>query len=56
MKQQYKGTDAKGLFDEQETLQKLSDIGNPLELLSRAIDFEMFREELELLSKAVVSY
>ena len=45
--QKYKITGNKGLFDEQETQQKLSSIGNPLEMLSKVIDFEMFRESLE---------
>jgi len=36
-----------GLFDEQETYQKLSEIGNPLEKISSVIDFEMFRNTLE---------
>lgn len=45
--QPYKATGNKGLFDEQETSQKLSVIGNPLELISSVIDFEMFRHLLE---------
>ena len=45
--QKYKKTGNRGLFDEQETYQKLSDIGNPLEKISKVIDFEMFREILE---------
>ena len=45
--QNYKKTGNKGLFDEQETEQKLSRIGNPLEMISKVIDFEMFRENLE---------
>ncbi len=43
----YKTTGNRGLFDEQDTYQKLSDIGNPLEKISKVIDFEMFRENLE---------
>lgn len=43
----YKKTGNRGLFDEQETYQKLSDIGNPLEKISEVIDFEMFRDILE---------
>ena len=35
------------LFDSEITLQKLSNLGNPLEKLSSVIDFEMFRERLE---------
>jgi transposase len=45
--QNYKKTGNKGLFDEQETEQKLSSIGNPLEMISKVIDFEMFRGKLE---------
>ncbi|NOX46356.1 MAG: IS5 family transposase [Chlorobi bacterium] len=40
-------TGNKGLFDEQETYQKLSDIGNPLEVISKVLGFGMFRENLE---------
>ena len=36
-----------GLFDEQDTYQKLSAIVNPLEMTSKVVDFEMFREVLE---------
>jgi len=43
----YKTTGHRGLFDEQETHQKLSYIGNPLEKISKVIGFEMFREILE---------
>ena len=43
----YKKTGNIGLFDEQETYQKLSDIGNPLEKISKVVDFEMFRDTLE---------
>jgi transposase len=43
----YKSQGKYGLFDEQETCQKLSDIGNPLEKISSVIDFEMFRNTLE---------
>ncbi len=43
----YKTRGNRGLFDEQETYQKLSDIGNPLDKISKVIDFEMFREFLE---------
>ena len=45
--QKYKTTGSRGLFDEQDTYQKLSDIGNPLEMISKVIDFEMFRDVLE---------
>ena len=43
----YKTTGNRGLFDEQETYQKLSAIGNPLEMISKVIEFEMFRSILE---------
>lgn len=45
--QKYKNSGNRGLFDEQETCQKLSAIGNPLEKINNVIDFEMFREVLE---------
>lgn len=48
MKQQkYKSTGRKGLFDEQEIIQKLESIGNPLDMIGNVIDFEMFRYSLE---------
>lgn len=43
----YKPTGTKGLFDEEEICQKLSSIGNPLELISKVVDFEIFRDTLE---------
>lgn len=43
----YKTTGNKGLFDEQENYEKLSVIGNPLEMIQDVIDFEIFREILE---------
>ena len=45
--QKYKKTGNKGLFDEQETYQRLSSIGNPLEMISKVVGFEMFRDMLE---------
>jgi len=45
--QKYKSTGNRGLFDEQENLSKLSAKGNPLERISKVIDFEFFREALE---------
>ena len=45
--QKYETTGNKGLFDEEENYQKLSDIGNPLKLISKVIDFEVFRASLE---------
>ena len=49
----YKSQGKYGLFDEQETCQKLSDIGNPLEKISSVIDFEMFRNKVEENAKAL---
>ena len=39
----YKTKGEKGLFDEQFTIERLSEIGNPLEMISNVIDFERFR-------------
>lgn len=46
-KQMYKTRGNKGLFDEQFNNEQLSSIGNPLEAISKVIDFEMFRSLLE---------
>lgn len=43
----YKTQGKKTLFDEQNSLVLLSEIGNPLEMISNVIDFEMFRSTLE---------
>lgn len=43
----YKVTGKKGLFDEHDTYEKLSEIGNPLERISQVVDFEIFRSTLE---------
>ncbi|MBK5192461.1 MAG: IS5/IS1182 family transposase, partial [Flavobacteriaceae bacterium] len=43
----YKSTGKKSLFDDQFSAEKLSEIGNPLDKISKAIDFEMFRDSLE---------
>lgn len=43
----YKSTGNRGLFDEQENVAKLAAIGNPLEMISNVIDFEIFRDTLE---------
>lgn len=43
----YKTTGNRGLFDEEASVEKLSAIGNPLEMISKVIDFEMFRATLE---------
>lgn len=46
-KQIYKSTGKKSLFDDQFSIEKLSEIGNPLEKINNVIDFEMFRFLLE---------
>ena len=46
-KQEYKTQGNVGLFDDEETLKKLNNMGNPLDRLSGVIDFEMFRDILE---------
>jgi len=43
----YKSTGKKGFFDEKLSVARLSDIGNPLEAISKVVDFEMFRVTLE---------
>ena len=43
----YKTKGEKGLFDEQFTIDRLSEIGNPLEKISNVIEFEAFRTILE---------
>ncbi len=43
----YKTQGRQGLFDEEFTKDRLSVIGNPLESVSKVLDFEMFRESLE---------
>ncbi|MBS4062626.1 MAG: IS5 family transposase [Bacteroidetes bacterium] len=45
--QKYKKSGNRGLFDEQDSCQKLSAIGNPLEKISLVVDFEIFRNTLE---------
>ena len=44
----YKKLGNVSLFDDEETLDKLNSLGNPLEKLSKVIDFEMFRKDLEV--------
>jgi len=46
-KYQYKSQGKKSLFDEEFIVEKLTAIGNPLETISKVIDFEMFRCTLE---------
>lgn len=43
----YKQQGNVGLFDSDETMEKLNKLGNPLDKLSKAVDFEMFRDTLE---------
>jgi len=43
----YKTQGKKGLFDEEFSKERLSLMGNPLEAISKVIDFELFRETLE---------
>jgi|GEM_PF-3459192 len=45
--QNYKMQGKKGLFDEQFTIGRLSETGNPLEKISNVIDFESFRSTIE---------
>ena len=48
MKQvRYKQTRMIGLFDQEVTSTKLSKLGNPLEILHKVIDFEIFRPLFE---------
>jgi len=44
--EKYKTKGNKGLFDEQFTIERLPVIGNPLEKISKVIDFESFRTTL----------
>lgn len=46
-KKAYRKLGDQGLFDSEERTSKLISLGNPLDRLSRAVDFEMFRETLE---------
>jgi IS5 family transposase len=46
-KQVYKSNGKSGLFDEQFNREHLSFMGNPLESISKVIDFQMFRPMLE---------
>jgi IS5 family transposase len=43
----YKPQGKKGFFDEELAIEKMIAIGNPLEVISKVIDFEMFRPTLE---------
>jgi len=47
MSNKYKSQGKKGLFDEQFAVSHLSEMGNPIESISKVIDFEMFRAILE---------
>ncbi len=46
-KVKYKQKGRTSLFDKEETLTKLSKLGNPLEKIRKKIDIESFRPELE---------
>ena len=39
----YHQNSSKSLFEEQDTMNELSKMGNPLEILSKCLDFEMYR-------------
>ena len=45
--QKYKTTGHIGFFDEQETKEKLLNLGDPLDKINKTINFEMFRAKLE---------
>jgi len=45
--QNYKSQGKKGFFDEQFNIDRLMEIGNPLEAINKVVDFEMFRTTLE---------
>ena len=45
--QKYHQNTPKSFFEEQYTMNELSKMGNPLEMLSQCLDFEMYREKLE---------
>jgi len=47
MSKQYKSKGKIGLFDKQFAAEQLSEMGNPLEAISKVIDFEYFRPLLE---------
>jgi hypothetical protein len=47
----YKHSGYVGLFDKEETSEKLSKLGNPLEKLHKIIDFEIFRYKRDKQSK-----
>ena len=53
----YRRPMGENLFEEELTVEALSEMGNPLERLSKRVDFEMFRPILEdaLLTKDVKS-
>lgn len=43
----YKTTGNTTLFDKEDMERKLTEMGDPLERLSKTVDFEMFRADLE---------
>ncbi len=44
----YKSKGKKGLFDGDNSLALLSEIGNPLEMIDKVVDFEIFRSTIDL--------
>ena len=40
-----------GFFDFDDRLQRLSDLGDQLEAFGKAVDFEMFRSDLSVVSR-----
>ena len=49
----FKSTGKRGLFDEQNAIDMMSEMGNSLERLNKVVDFEMFRPLLEERLRAV---
>ncbi|MEI6139312.1 MAG: hypothetical protein WCP85_08610 [Mariniphaga sp.] len=47
MSRRYKTQGKIGLFDKKFATRQLSEMGNPLEAISKVIDFEYFRPKLE---------
>ena len=43
----YHENSSKGFFDSEYTVQSLSEMGNPLDMLDKHVDFEMFMNFLE---------
>ena len=49
----FKSTGKRGLFDEQNAIDMMSEIGNSLDRFNKVIDFELFRTLLEERLQAV---